>query len=199
MRCPWHARYRLRRLARIKTLIATLPADQVAVYEDEADIHLNPKIGRDWMPRGFQRRVLTPGKNEKAYVAGTLDAHNGTVLWTGEQTKNSALFVSMMRTLANHYTWARKIHVILDNCKIHKSAATAEALRDMPRISPEFLPPYCPDDNRIERMWQDLHANVTRNHNHPTLPALCGHVATWLSSASPWPPSRFPVSPVAGR
>jgi len=26
------------------------------------------------------------------------------------------------------------------------------------------LPPYCPNDNRIERLWQDLHANVTRNH-----------------------------------
>jgi transposase len=27
-----------------------------------------------------------------------------------------------------------------------------------------FLPPYCPDDNRIERLWKDLHDNVTRNH-----------------------------------
>ena len=27
-----------------------------------------------------------------------------------------------------------------------------------------FLPPYCPDENQIERVWQDVHANVTRNH-----------------------------------
>ena len=27
-----------------------------------------------------------------------------------------------------------------------------------------FLPPYCPDHNRIERLWKDLHDNVTRNH-----------------------------------
>ena len=31
-----------------------------------------------------------------------------------------------------------------------------------------FLPPYCPDDNRIERVWLDLHANVTRNHRCST-------------------------------
>ncbi|MFP2924295.1 hypothetical protein ACLESO_03555 [Pyxidicoccus sp. 3LG] len=32
-----------------------------------------------------------------------------------------------------------------------------------------FLPPYCPEGNRIERLWLDLHANVTRNHRCRTL------------------------------
>ena len=32
-------------------------------------------------------------------------------------------------------------------------------------LRPHFLPPYCPDDNRIERCsGGELHANVTRNH-----------------------------------
>jgi hypothetical protein len=43
-------------------LIRTLPADQVAVWEDEADIDLNPRLGLDWMLRGMQRVVMTPGK-----------------------------------------------------------------------------------------------------------------------------------------
>ena len=34
-------------------------------YEDEVDIHLNPKIGADWQLRGQQKRVVTPGQNEK--------------------------------------------------------------------------------------------------------------------------------------
>jgi transposase len=30
---------------------------------------------------------------------------------------------------------------------------------------PHFLPPYCPDHNRIERcVWRELHANATYNH-----------------------------------
>jgi transposase len=37
------------------------------------------------------------------------------------------------------------------------------------------LPPYCPDANRIERVWQDLHANVTRNHRCKTLAQLLDH------------------------
>ncbi|MBN2195989.1 MAG: winged helix-turn-helix domain-containing protein [Polyangiaceae bacterium] len=94
VKCPLSERQQRRRLAVIRLLIANLLADEVAVYEDEADIHLNPKIGSDWMPRGLQKEVVTPGKNQKAYLAGTLDARDGTVLWVGAEKKNSGLFCS---------------------------------------------------------------------------------------------------------
>ena len=53
-----------------------LPADEVALYEDEVDIHLNPKIGPDWMVASQQKEVLTPGKNLKRYLAGAIDSRN---------------------------------------------------------------------------------------------------------------------------
>ena len=66
VRCPLSKRQQRRRLARIRRLIAELPANEVAVYEDEVDIHLNPRIGLDWMPSGPPTEVVTPGKNQKA-------------------------------------------------------------------------------------------------------------------------------------
>jgi hypothetical protein len=45
----------------------------VVVFEDEVDVHLNPIIGLDWMNRGHQKTVLTPGQNQKLYVAGALN------------------------------------------------------------------------------------------------------------------------------
>jgi hypothetical protein len=36
-------------------------SDEVAYFADEVDAHLNPRIGRDWMLRGRQKLVLTPG------------------------------------------------------------------------------------------------------------------------------------------
>ena len=57
------------------------------------------------------------------------------------------------------------IHVILDNYRIHDSKIVQAALAGWGgRIRLHFLPPYCPNDNKIERVWQDLHVNVTRNH-----------------------------------
>ena len=195
VKCPLSKRQKRRRLARIRSLIAHLPLDEGAVYEDEADIHLNPKIGLDWMPRGVQKEVLTPGQNQKAYIAGTLDVRDGKVLWVGAEKKNSGLFIQMLERLDEHYKDAKLIHVILDNCAVHRSSETSTALRWMPRIRLHFLPPYCPDHNRIERLWQDLHANVTRNHRHRTLSSLCPAVADWLDAASPWPSTKRAAEP----
>jgi transposase len=43
VRCPWSPVVKARRLGAIRHLLATLPRRQVIVYEDEVDIHLNPK------------------------------------------------------------------------------------------------------------------------------------------------------------
>ena len=48
------------------------------------------------------------------------------------------------------------------------------------RIVLHFLPPYCPDANRIERVWQDFHANVTRNHRCKTMKHLLDNAREYL-------------------
>jgi transposase len=48
------------------------------------------------------------------------------------------------------------------------------------RVKLHFLPPYCPKYNKIERVWQDLHANVTRNHKCATMPELMREVRYYL-------------------
>src|SRR5208337_2770323 len=50
--CPWPKSRRMRRLAWIRRLIRNLGPDEVAEYEDEVDIHLNPKIGPSQASRG---------------------------------------------------------------------------------------------------------------------------------------------------
>ena len=111
---------------------------------------------------------------------------------SGEAAKNSELFVKMLEKLDEHYPKAKVVHVIVDNYSIHHSQQTKEALRKMPRIKLVFLPPYSPDMNPIERFWQDLHANVTRNHRHETLRSLCMAVAAFLNAATPWLPGERP-------
>jgi hypothetical protein len=66
--CPWPRDKRLERLAEIRALEARATASQPVLYVDEVDIHLNPRIGRDWMLPGQQRRIVTPGKNAKLYL-----------------------------------------------------------------------------------------------------------------------------------
>jgi transposase len=180
--CPWPRDARERVLRRIRTLEARASAEEPVLYSDEVDIHLNPRIGRDWMLRGHQRRVVTPGKNEKFYLAGALDVRTGKLHATGAARKNAALFCELLSLLAASYgRRVRRIHLIVDNYGIHSARATMRALEALRgRIVLHFLPPYCPDSNRIERVWQDLHANVTRNHRCKTMNKLLENAKRYI-------------------
>lgn len=193
VRCPWSPAWKTRRINAIRQLLAQLPRHEVAVYEDEVDIHLNPKIGWDWMVRGQQKEVVTPGQNVKRYLAGALNARTGHVLWVEGERKNSALFSALLDRLWASYPKAPVIHVVLDNFRIHNSKLVHAALASYRgRIRLHFLPPYCPDENKIERVWEDLHANVTRNHCRSTMADLMNDVHGYLRERN----YRLPTGPL---
>jgi transposase len=180
--CPWSKHKKTRRLNEIRRLLEGLPPGDAMLYVDEVDIHLNPKIGDDWMLCGQQKEVLTPGKNEKRYLAGALNAVSGRVAWVEGPRKTSALFVTLVdHLLTRAYSHCKTIHLVLDNFRIHTSRAVQAAkMRWGERVKLHFLPPNCPDHNRIERLWKDLHDNVTRNHTCTNMDQLMQHVYDYL-------------------
>ncbi len=142
---------------------------------------LNPKIGRDWMPKGHRRLVVTPGQNKKRFLAGALNATTGKVTWVDAHSKASDLFCKLLWKLAAEHREARRIHLIVDNYIIHSRRKTQRFLAQFGgRVVLHSLPPYCPNDNRIERVWLDLHANVTRNHRCKSIEELMAHVFAFL-------------------
>jgi transposase len=182
--CPWPKTRRTRRIRAIRRLIETLPPDEVAVWEDEMDVDLNPKIGPDYMLPGQQKLVLTPGKNVKRYLAGALDAKTDRITYVVGDRKRSVLFIALLRKLSKAYPAARRIHVILDNYVIHRSRQTRAFVDSLEgRVVLHFLPPYCPNDNRIERsVWREVHANITRNHRCETIKELVREVCRELAA-----------------
>lgn len=103
----------------LRRLACRATTEEPVFFEDEMDVHLNPKIGRDWMPKGHRRYVLTPGKNKKRFVAGALNAATGKLTWVDAPSKASALFCALVWKLAGEYRHARRIHVLLDCYIIH--------------------------------------------------------------------------------
>jgi transposase len=180
--CPWGAARKNRRLATIAVLVETLPAGQACVWVDEVDVDLNPRVGFDWTLPGEQRTVPTPGKNVKRYVAGAMDATTDRLTWVRGDRKNSGLFIDLLKKLKAKYADRTAVHVILDNFGIHASRQTQAWLAEHGgRLRLHFLPPYCPDDNRIERcVWREMHQNVTTNHRHATIDLLMDAVTSWL-------------------
>ncbi len=181
VRCPWRKKAKNKRIRQIRRLANRRRGGEVVVYVDEVDIHLNPKIGLDWMGRGQQKEVMTPGKNEKRYLAGAKNAKTGQLTWVEGERKDSMLFIRLLHELRKQYPHATKIHVVLDNFRIHSSDITKAVVTHLGgRIVLHFLPPYCPDENKIERLWQDLHAAVTRNHCCPDIETLMREVRRFM-------------------
>jgi len=64
---------RVEKLARIRYTHETLGKREVRRFADALDIHLLPKVGYQWMPQGATVKLVTPGQNQKHYLAGALE------------------------------------------------------------------------------------------------------------------------------
>jgi putative transposase len=171
----------------LRQLLRDLPANEVALFEDEADVQTNPDIGPMWMARGRQAEVETPGDNRKNYLAGSLNWRSGALIRTLGQRRNSTLFIAHLEDLRHRLRRYRKIHLILDNAKFHDSQAVWAYLRQHPgRFELHWLPKRAPECNPVERVWWHLREEITRNHKCKTLDELIDLVLAWLTARAPF-------------
>lgn len=179
---------RVDRLARIRLVCEQLKRYEALVFADELDIHLLPKVGYAWTPKGSQVAVMTPGQNHKHYLAGALDPATGTLLHCLGARKTNALFRDLLDVLDAHYPAEQytQLYVVVDNYKIHKAKAVEQWLAAHPRVTLLFLPTYCPRANPIERAFGDVHDCCTRNHQRKRLPDLVADVEDHLRLNGPW-------------
>ena len=178
------------KLDELRGLLRDLPEDETVVWQDEVEVHTNPKIGRMWMPKGRQAEVETPGTNTKRHISGSIHWRTGAVFLTEaapKQGRNAALFIRHLDDLRRRLRRYRKIHVICDNAKFHTSQAVIEYLWGHEgRVEVHLLPCYSPDLNPIERVWWVLHEHVTRNHRCKSLEELLEMVFAWLEERTPF-------------
>jgi putative transposase len=180
--------HRVERLARIRFVYEQLRPCETLVFADELDIHLLPKVGYAWMPQGSQLAVMTPGQNQKHYLAGALELTTGTLPHCVGPRKTNALFRDLLTQLEARYPADRytRLYVVVDNYKIHKAKAVEQWLAAHPRVTLLFLPTYCPRANPIERAFGDVHDCCTRNHQRKRLPDLVADVQDHLQLNGPW-------------
>lgn len=179
---------RVEKLARIRYAFAQLRAGAARLFADELDISLLPKVGYQWMPKGEQVEVMTPGTNEKRHLAGALNITTGTITHCVWYRKITGLFLDLLQTLDRTYparTYSR-LSVVVDNAKIHQAVAVQKWLAAHPRFELLYLPTYCPQANPIERAFGDVHDKCTRNHTRKRMWHLVQDVKQHLQVNGPW-------------
>ncbi len=187
-RCNAKDPLRQAKLDGLRRLLAGLPDDETAVFSDEVDVNLNPKVGCMWMRKGRQAIVETPGNNEKRYLAGSIHWRTGRVILTGglpKEGRSAALFVRHLDDLRRAFRHYRVIHVVCDNANTHKPEKSrlvrAYLKEGGRRVVLHYLPSYAPECNPIERVWWRLHEAVTRNHRCAGMEELLALTFEWFS------------------
>lgn len=179
---------RIEKLARIRHVLETLGKRAVVLFADELDIHLLPKVGYQWMPKSETVKLMTPGQNQKHYLAGALEPQSGRLVHCTSPCKTNSLFRALLDQLDWRYprTQFTKVSVVVDNYGIHKAKAVERWLAEQPRFELLFLPTYCPQANPIERAFGDVHDKCTRNHPRTRLEELLWDVEHHLLTNGPW-------------
>jgi putative transposase len=179
---------RIERLARIRFCYAYLQAHKVMVFADELDIHLLPKVGAAWMPQGTQAEIMTPGTNEKHYLAGALHLATRKGLYCLGPRKNNGLFRELLARLDYTYPAGQitRIDVVVENYCMHKAKTVQQWVASHPRFSLLWFPTYCPRASPIERVFGDVHDKCTRNHQRKRLRDLVQDVEQHMQENGPW-------------
>jgi transposase len=179
---------RVEKLARIGYTAAHLPARAVLFFADALAISLLPQVGSQWVPKGEQLAVLTPGTNEKRSRAGAWDMRRGTIVHRVWWRKPSGLFLDLLTPLDRTYPplLFTRLSGVVANYKIHKAQAVAQGLATPPRFALLFLPIYWPQASPMERAFGDVHDKCTRNHQRKRLWPVVRDVAQPLAVNGPW-------------
>jgi transposase len=133
-------------------------------------------------PRGQRLEIVTPGQDQCCYLAAALDFRTGQLIHRTGAKKNRFLFLSLLQALDRAYPRARfrRVYVVADNYSIHNAGDVRCWLARHPRFVLLWLPSCCPKAHPIERIFGDLHDQITRNHRHQTLPLLLAEVQRYL-------------------
>jgi DDE superfamily endonuclease len=106
-------------LARICLHWEDLRSREALVFADELELPLLPKVGAQWTPRGQRLEIVTPGQDQRCYLAAALDFRTGQLIHRTGAKKNRFLFLDLLRALDRIYPGVsfRRVYVVADNSK----------------------------------------------------------------------------------
>ena len=86
-----------------------------------------------------------------------------------------------MTILKKAYGKTPKIILILDNAKYFKAEIVRNWLKENPKIKLEFLPPYSPNLNLVERFWRFAKEKLVKNKYYPKYKTFRANVFRFLN------------------
>lgn len=164
-----------KRIKEIRDEITPLISDPnwAVLAADETRVQLESEIRRAWLVKGKRTIVKTERSSEYQNYLGFLDQRYGTCqvfeIERGNQVETIRVLKSLMKQYPN-----KKVCVVWDNARWHKGKliryhlAKGKALERLHLIN---FPPYAPEHNPIEHVWQYAKSKISNRHQY-SLPEI---------------------------
>lgn len=146
-----------KRVEEIRTEIKPMLSDPnwLVFTSDETRLQKDAEIRKAWLKKGVRTIVKTERSNEHQNYIGFLNQKNNLCQLFEIQRGNSKETIRVLKKLVKQYP-DKKICIIWDNARWHRSKELREQLskgKSLENIHLIALPPYAPDHNPIEHVW----------------------------------------------
>lgn len=158
---PWPDRQDEQQREQFRQHLKTLALDpEIDLwFTDETGIEGEPKSRRRWALKGSKPRITKNGDHIRLTIMGMVLPRSGEFFAIEASHSDSVIFQAFLDEAAKMITPSRKRNIlILDNASWHKKKSL-----NWHFFEPLYLPPYSPDLNPIENLWNTLKAEWFNN------------------------------------
>ena len=137
------------------------------MFADEARFGRINRPRPCWAPTGTRPEVASQLIREYIYLYGAVSPKDGTCIYLIMPTSNTACFQAFLNVLARKFA-RQDILLVLDGAPNHRCGDLA--LPD--NIALLFLPPYSPELNPKENLWDEIREKIFKNYALKSIDAV---------------------------
>ena len=137
------------------------------MFVDEARFGRMNRIRPCWAPIGTRPEVAAQLIREYIYLYGAVSPKDGTCVYLIMPTSNTACFQVFLEVLARKFA-RQDILLVLDGAPNHRCSDLAVPNN----ITLLYLPPYSPELNPKENLWDEIREKVFKNYALKSMDAV---------------------------
>lgn len=150
---------------KIKRAVAQRRA--ILYFQDESNISLTAFLGKTWAPKGQTPIQRVTGNRGGVSAMSAISASGQLVFRLHQKRITSVEMIDFLAQLLQHHK-NRHLVVVMDQATPHTSKKTKTFIEKQKRLQAFYLPPYSPDFNPDEQVWNYLKHEELKSHQAKT-------------------------------
>ena len=135
----------------------------VLYFEDESNISLTAILARTWAPSGKPLKQKATGARGGVSAMSAIRKQGELLFTLLDKRIASDEVIHFLGQILEHHK-KRHVVVVMDNARPHTSQKTRSFVDSQPRLHVFYLPPYSPDWNPDEKVWNHLKHQELKGH-----------------------------------